>query len=562
MLASIAFDSVDFIRAAPSRPAMPETPETLFDELRRYAVETSRWSSIEQLLGWDERTMMPAADAEHRAEQFGLLSGLIHRRWTDPRLGELIEQLEGTPLATDARADASSRAAADASSRAAADASSRAAADASSRAAADAGATIRRLRRSRDRAVKLPPELVEELARLSVIGQQTWQAARRADDFDQFLPVLEKIVRLKRDEAEAVGYDDQPYDALLDEYEPDERTDNVARVLGELREKLVPLVAAIAESDRRPPREVLRRPYPTDAQAQFGRAVAEAIGFDFSRGRLDVTAHPFCAGVGPNDCRITTRYDERMLPSALFGILHEAGHGIYDQGLRTDQWGLPPGKAISLGIHESQSRLWENFVGRSRAFWERFYPMAQQTFPDALADVGLDDFHFAVNEVTPSLIRVEADEVTYNLHILARFELELALINQTLQPADLPGAWNEKYRQYLGIEPPSDADGVLQDVHWSGGAIGYFPTYALGNLYAAHWFAAAEKELGDLNTQFARGQFDPLRDWLRANIHEPGQCYSAAELLNKVTGETLSSEPLIAQLQAKFGPLYGLEGPG
>ena len=243
---------------------------------------------------------------------------------------------------------------------------------------------------------------------------------------------------------------------------------------------------------------------------------------------------------------------------AFFGILHEAGHGIYDQGLRTDQYGLPPGTYVSLGIHESQSRMWENLVGRSRPFWQHFFPKAQAAFPEALTGVSLDDFHFAMNGVSPSLIRVEADEATYNLHIIVRFELEQALLTGDLQVVDLPGAWREKYRKLLGIEPSDDANGCLQDIHWSAGLFGYFPTYSLGNLYAAQLFDAADRDLGGLAAQFARGEFAPLREWLRVKIHAPGQCYGAAELARRATGETLSHAPLMRQLRTRLGSLYGI----
>ena len=262
--------------------------------------------------------------------------------------------------------------------------------------------------------------------------------------------------------------------------------------------------------------------------------------------------------MGPNDCRITTRYDQHHFPGAFFGVLHEAGHGIYDQGLRTDCYGLPPGEAVSLGIHESQSRLWENLVGRSQSFWQYFYPEAQAPLPAALADVPLADFYWAINDVRPSLIRVEADEATYNLHILIRFELEQAMINNQLTAADLPAAWNEKYQHYLGITPPNDADGVLQDIHWSAGLVGYFPTYSLGNLYASQFFEQADRDLGGLAKQFADGQFTPLRDWLREKIHRAGQCYTAAELVERVTGKPLSHDPLMRHLRNKFGSLYRL----
>ena len=297
----------------------------------------------------------------------------------------------------------------------------------------------------------MPRSLVEELARTAVLGQSAWEQARRENDFAHFQPWLAKTFELKRQQAEALGYKQSPYDALLDDYEPEELTANVGRVLADLREQLVPLVAAIRASGRRPDTSLLSRNYPIDVQESFGKEAAAAIGFDFARGRLDVTAHPFCTTLGPHDCRITTRYDEHFFNAAFFGILHEAGHGIYEQGLPPDRFGMPLGEAVSLGIHESQSRLWENLVGRSRAFWQHFYPAAQKRFPAALGGAGLDAFYFAINDVRPSLIRVEADEATYNLHILIRFEMEQALLSGDLPAADAPAAWNEKYRQYLGI---------------------------------------------------------------------------------------------------------------
>jgi carboxypeptidase Taq len=329
--------------------------------------------------------------------------------------------------------------------------------------------------------------------------------------------------------------------------------------LAGLRDEVVPLVAAIAQSGRQAPVELLAREYPAARQSEFGKSVAARIGFNFDRGRLDTTAHPFCSEMGPHDVRITTRYDERFLPSAFFGILHEAGHGLYEQGLRTEMWGLPPGQAVSLGIHESQSRMWENVVGRSRSFWQHFFPAAQRTFPAALGEVSMDDFYFAVNNVRPSLIRVEADEVTYNLHILIRFELEPKLLDGDLPIDELPGAWNNLYRQYLGIEAATPADGVLQDIHWSFGALGYFPTYTLGNLYAAQFFEAAERDLGPLAPQFVEGEFKPLLNWLREKIHRQGQCYAASQLVERITGRPLSHAPLIRYLKQRFGPLYGLD---
>jgi carboxypeptidase Taq len=505
---------------------MSTTAEATYNRLCNHARELAMLSATQALLGWDERTKLPPAAGPYRAEQISYLAGFIHKKLTAPEVGEWIKELLGSPLASDPHSDT--------------------------------GADIVNLKRDYDRKTKLPQSLVEELAKLEVIGQQTWVEARKANDFARFRPLLERIIELKREQAAAIGYEDQPYDALLDEFEPGAKTSEVAGVLRALREQLVPLVAAIAGSPRRPNLDALKSEYPIDSQDQFGRSSAAAIGFDFNAGRLDTTNHPFCSGMGPRDVRLTTRYEINSLLGSLFSTLHEAGHGIYEQGLPAERYGLPTGEAVSLGIHESQSRMWENLVGRSRAFWEHFYPAAQQTFPGALGRVSLDDFHFAVNDVRPSLIRTESDEVTYNLHILIRFELELALVNDELRVVDLPEAWHAKYREYLGIESPTDADGVLQDVHWSCGAIGYFPTYTLGNLYAAQFFEAAQRDLGDLHAMFRRGEFVPLRNWLRAKIHSQGRRYPAAELGKRVTGAPLSHDALMRHLRGKFGPLYGL----
>ena len=498
----------------------------LYEEVCRYARRTGVLTAIDAALGWDERTQLPPAGAEYRAEQSTLLAGLIHQRWVDPKFGEQLEELAENPLPADPQNDPA--------------------------------VVIRRLKRQYDKRIKLPQTLVEELARTAVLGQQAWQEARKNNDFPAFRPLLEKTIELKREQAEALGYPQCPYDALLDEYEPEELTANVGPVLAGLREALVTLVTEIHQSRRRPNTTLLHGDFPVEAQDHLGREAAAAIGFDFARGRLDVTAHPFCTTLGPNDCRITTRFDGQFFNSAFFGILHEAGHGLYEQGLPVEHYGLPTGEAISLGIHESQSRLWENMVGRSRAFWTSYYPLVQQRFTAALGDVAFDDFYFAINDVRPSLIRVEADEATYNLHILVRFELERALLDGDLKASELPGAWNEKYQKYLGITPPDDRSGVLQDVHWSAGLVGYFPTYSLGNLYAAQFFAQARADLGDLDEPFGRGDFHPLLDWLRQNIHRHGQRWSAAELVQRVTGRPLSAKPLVDYLRAKLEPLYGL----
>ncbi|HEX3600557.1 MAG TPA: carboxypeptidase M32 [Lacipirellulaceae bacterium] len=499
---------------------------TTYEKLCTHAREVAILNSTQSLLGWDERTKLPAGGGEYRADQMSYLAGFMHKKLTAPEVGEWLDELINSPLAADPHSDT--------------------------------GTDIVNMKRDYDRKTKLPQALVEELAKLSVLGQQLWVEARKANDFGRFRPLLERTIELKCQEAAAIGYEKEPYDALLDEFEPGAKTTEVAQALKGLREQLVPLVAAIAASAPRPNIDALKGSYPIDLQEQFGRRCAGAIGFDFNDGRLDTTNHPFCAGMGPCDVRLTTRYDKDNLAGSLFSTLHEAGHGIYDQGLRKEHYGLPTGEAVSLGIHESQSRMWENLVGRSRAFWEFFYPIAQQTFGDALGGVSQDDFYFAINDVRPSLIRTESDEVTYNLHILIRFELELALINDELAVVDLPAAWQAKYREYLGIESPTDSDGVLQDVHWSSGAFGYFPTYSLGNLYAAQFFEKAAQDLGNLHEMFSRGEFVPLREWLRTNIHAEGRRYPAAELCQRITGLPLSHDPLIRHLRGKFGPLYDL----
>lgn len=497
-----------------------------FEELCSLAREAALIESIEAQLGWDERTYMPPAAGEYRAEQMTYLSGLVHKKRTNPRLGNLLSELAASELAKQPHSDA--------------------------------GATIRELKRQYEKRIKLPQSLVEELTRATVLGQQAWVKARQDNDYASFAPHLEKIYHLKRQQAECIGYKASAYDALIDDFEPHASTAEIAKTLEGLRGELVPLVQAIMQSGRKAPVEIIERVFPPTAQEAFGKAAAAAIGFDFARGRLDVTHHPFCSEMGPNDCRITTRYDERFFNTAFFGILHEAGHGIYDQGLRSEQFGLPPGSYLSLGIHESQSRMWENLVGRSRAFWQHFFPLLKGAFPEAVGDVKEEEFFWAINHVAPSLIRVEADEATYNLHIIVRFELEQDLLRGELAVGDVPAAWREKYQQYLGVEPTSDADGCLQDIHWSAGLIGYFATYSLGNLYAAQFFEQADRELGGLSASFARGEFQPLKTWLNEKIHRAGQCYTAAELVKRVTGQGLSHAPLMRHLKNKLQPLYGL----
>lgn len=506
---------------------MPRQPDDAYQELVSHLRQTELLSSCSALLGWDEQTYMPPGGAEHRANQLSLLSGLVHERATAPQVGALLDELEGSDLL--AVPDS------------------------------PAAVNVREARRDYSRAVKLPRKLVEELSRVASLAQQQWIAARKRSDFKLFYPWLDKMVALKREVAGAIGYGDGvPYDALLDEFEPGLTSTEVVQLFTPLRDALVELLSSIQGASRRPDRSLITRNYPVDAQRRFSLEAARQIGFDFEAGRLDETTHPFCSGIGPGDTRLTTRYDPRHFSGAFFGTLHESGHGIYDQGLDRTAFGLPMGAAVSLGIHESQSRMWENFVGRSLGFWRHFYPGAQSAFPEALGDVSLEAFHGAINYVEPSFIRVEADEATYNLHILLRFELEQSLIAGSLTPADVPAAWNETFTRYFGLTPPDDAQGCLQDIHWSCGLVGYFPTYCLGNMYAAQFFVAAERDLGNLSAQFARGEFAALKHWLNDRIHRRGKQYRARELVQVVTGQPLSHTALVQHLRNKYTEIYGL----
>jgi carboxypeptidase Taq len=495
-------------------------------ELIRRVREEAILVSVEAMLEWDEETHMPRGGVENRSEQLALLAGLVHDRGTDPRIGELLAAVESSDLMADP--------------------------------ASSAAINVRQLRREYDRYVRLPRQLVEDVARTTALAQQAWAEARAAADFGAFRPWLERIVELKRAEAGCVGYAQEPYDALLEDFEPELRSDVMARLYTALRRELVPLAGRIAAATRRPDPSVLRRVAPVEGQRRFGETVAAAVGFDFRRGRMDLGVHPCCTGLGAGDCRIAVRFEARDFAGGLLTILHEVGHGLYEQGLDPKDYGTPIGEAASVGMDEAQARLWENHVGRSRGFWTHFYPRARHAFPEALDDVVLDDFHFALNRVSPSLIRVHADEVTYNLHAMIRFELERALISGTLPVADVPEAWCSAYRDALGVAPANDAEGCLQDGHWADGLLGYFPTYTLGDVFAAQLAARAEADLGNLEEQFARGEFLELVRWLRERVYREGSRYSAVRLIERVTGSPPDHRPLVGRLRRTYEELYGL----
>jgi carboxypeptidase Taq len=504
------------------------TPQDACAELVRRSKELGVLNSCAAVLGWDQQTYMPGKGAGLRGEQMAFLAALAHQKFTDPKVGELLAAVEGSELVRDPESDAA--------------------------------ANARELRRAYDRATKIPQSLVEELARVTTQAQQVWQQAKKANDFPAFRPWLETVVELKREEVAHVGFKEHPYDALVEEFEPGTTVSELRDLFAGLTADLVPFIRTITESPKKPDRSVLEREYPVDRQRVFAEAAAAAFGFDFAAGRLDTTAHPFCSGFGPGDCRITTRFNPRFFPEAFFGVLHETGHALYEQNLPAEHFGTPLGVACSFGIHESQSRLWENQVGRGRPFWDHFFPRLRQTFPAALDGVSPDTFYFAVNDVRPSLIRVEADEATYNLHIALRFELELALLSGDLTVAELPGAWNDRFEALFGVPVPDDSRGCLQDIHWSFGGIGYFPTYTLGNLYAAQFMAAARRDLGPETAEgdFRSGDFGRLKGWLVDRIHRHGQRFRAGELCRRATGVPLSPKPFLNYLNEKYGRLHGV----
>ena len=509
-----------------------KTRNTL-EPLTRRLVEIQHLKSAASLLSWDQETYMPAGGGTARADQLATLEGLAHDKLVSPEVQRLLEQWVD-PATGQARTDG--REPWDDPSR----------------------ALLREIWRDYRRATKLPSEFVTRLAREASLSQQVWGEARAENDFKKFLPNLRTLVALKREEADYVGYQASPYDALMDSYEPGMTVAHLTPLFAALKTRLVPLLRRVLDSPIRIDDSCLHRAYETDRQMAFGKLVLTAMGYDFARGRLDLSAHPFTTSFHPTDVRVTTRVFETDLPSCLFSCLHEGGHGLYDQGLEPERYGTPLGDSLSLGIHESQSRLWENSVGRSLSFWRCFYPMLQQIFPDQLRAVGLEPFHAAINRVQPSLIRVEADELTYNLHIMIRYEIERALIEDGMDVADLPVAWNEKMRTYLGIVPETDSAGVLQDVHWSLGAIGYFPTYTLGNLYAAQFYDQARMEIADLDDHIAAGRLTILTKWLNQKIHRWGRTFTVEHLVQRVTGGTLSPEPFLQYVEQKYGQLYRL----
>ncbi|MDQ3109570.1 MAG: carboxypeptidase M32 [Bacteroidota bacterium] len=474
------------------------------------------------LLSWDQETYMPEGGAELRARQQSTLAGISHDMFTAESLGKLLDQLEN-----DASLD--------------------------ERQKANVMQTIKDYRKAK----KYTRVFVEEMSQSISEAFNAWQEAKSKNDFSLFAPKLKKLVELKRKECEMLGYKEYAYDSLLDLHEPGLTTKEVEALFDEVRASLVPFVKSIAAKPLHST-ALLHHSYSKTAQWDFSVHVLKAMQFDFKYGRQDISVHPFTINFGAQDVRVTTRIDEHNLSDCVTGTIHESGHALYEQGLPASEYGLPSGEAVSLGIHESQSRLWENNVGRSFAFWKGQFTVLQKHFPEQLKNSTAQDIFSAINVVQPSFVRINADELTYHFHIMIRFEVEKALFEKEIEVEDIPAFWNQRYKDYLGIDVPSAAEGCLQDVHWSHGSFGYFPTYSLGSFYAAQFFNKAKKDIPTLEKEIEEGNYSSLLKWLRENIHQHGKRYEAKELCERVTGEKLSFSYFMEYAKEKYGLLYGI----
>lgn len=498
------------------------------DKLQQFKVLLARITDLGRanaLCGWDQQVNMPKGGAEDRGNILSTIAGLSHEMFTSDEMAKLIEDLK--PVAAQMDPDS------------------------------DDACLILRTAHDFEKQTKVPTEKVAEFAKVSAMAETAWEHAREEDDFKFFQPELEKLVVLRREYADYFKPYDHVYDPLLDDFEPGLKTTEVISVFNKVRPQQVELIKAIAE---RPQVDdaFLHIPYPEQGQWDFGVDVATHFGFDWNRGRQDKSVHPFTTGFGIGDVRITTRFDPERAASALFSTMHETGHALYEQGVSARLGRGPLATGASMAIHESQSRMWENLVGRSLSFWKFFYPKLTAIFPDQLKGVTLEQFYKGINKVEPSLIRVEADEATYNLHVMLRLELEIALMEGKLAVKDLPEAWNSRMKDYLGIVPPNDRLGVLQDVHWSSGLFGYFPTYALGNLVSVQLWEKIQTEIPTLDAQIERGEFSELLAWLRKNIHVHGAKFEPKVLIERVTGTGIDPDPYMRYLKTKFTDIYGL----
>ncbi|OQY99708.1 MAG: carboxypeptidase [Candidatus Brocadia sp. UTAMX2] len=494
------------------------------NDLKKRLSEINDINHAVAVLGWDQQTYMPSGGAAARARQLATLSHIAHEKFIDDAIGRLLGELHeyagGLPYDSD---DAS---------------------------------LIRVTKRDYDKARRVPSSLVSEIVHASAHAFEAWRKARNESRFSDFAPYLQRNLDLKKHYAKCLGYTDCIYDPLLDEYEPGMKTSQVKTIFQTIKRELVPLVQTISAKLHLVDNAFLHQVFDEQAQWDIGIEAARLTGYDFERGRQDRSPHPFTTSFSVDDVRITTRILHDYFPAAFFATLHEVGHALYNQGIRPELEQTPLADGASLGAHESQSRLWENLVGRSRPFWKFFMPRLQTAFPEQFRKVIVEKMYCGVNRVEPSFIRVEADEITYNLHIMMRFELENALLEERLPVNDLPEAWNKKMQEYLGIVPPDDTLGVLQDVHWSHGSFGYFPTYSLGNIFAAQLFDTIKRDIPDLDKRFEQGEFHGLLDWLRTHLHTHGRKFTLDELAKKITGASLQTDSFIAYLKGKYGEMY------
>ena len=494
----------------------------MYNNFKTHMQKTADIGYAIAVLSWDQETYMPEKGAEFRAQQLSTLSGVYHRMITDEQLGKWLNT-----LSTDATLDEKQK------------------------------KNVALVKETYEKQKKFSTEFVELMSKTVSECFQAWQTAKETNNFSIYQPKLEKLVELKKQECEILGYKDHPYDAQLNEYEKGATTKDLEKLFSDVRKELVPFVQKIREA-KQVDDSFFFRNYDKDKQWNFGIDLLKQMGYDFEGGRQDISSHPFTTSFNPLDVRVTTRVNENDFSEMIWSCIHEGGHGLYEQGLSPEEYGLPLGEAISLGIHESQSRLWENNVGRSLAYWKKNFPLAQSYFPEQLKDVKAEDFYHAMNKVESSLIRTNADELTYHFHIMIRFEIEKALFEGVIQVSELPAYWNKKYKEYLGIDVPNDTKGVLQDIHWSHGSFGYFPTYSIGSFYAAQFFDQAKKEIPSLQAEIEKGEMQNLLKWLREKIHQHGRFYIATELCEKITGEKLNFAHFMNYAKEKYKGIYGV----
>lgn len=497
-----------------------------FQELKKRLAEINNLNKAQAVLSWDQRTMMSSLGAAARADQLASLARVIYEKAASDELGQLLENCKTLEASLPYDSD-----------------------DAS---------LIRVARRDYEKLRRVPGDLRVEMTRAASQASQAWIEARQLSKFQLFLPYLQKNVELKLRYIECFAPYENPYDVLLDDFEPEMKTAEVETIFTELRTGLQPIIAAAARQSDQLSQACLHGHFPIERQKAFILSILEHFGYQKDSWRLDPTVHPFASSSSPLDIRITTRYHEDFLNPALFGSMHECGHGLYENGVSESLYRTPLARGTSLALHESQSRMWENLVGRSRPFWRYFYPQLQNAFPEQFANVDMETFYRAINKIQPSLIRVEADEATYNMHIILRFELEKEIITGKVRLEDLPEVWNMRMKDYLGVDVPNDAKGVLQDIHWSSGQIGYFPTYTLGNIIACQIWDQARLAMPDLYDQFGRGEFQPLREWLRENLHIHGRKFTPKEMLEMITGTSISTRPYLTYLSEKARDVYHL----